>query len=688
MEYEEITDISELKTELTWDKYIGYLKEAIDESSFMKRSEYKPMQTTKHDLEAHINSRASHVRAAADIAERIAESLGLNHKFIYAAMLMHDAGHPFSAHDGEEIFNGIGEEYNVEYYHHNAKGVEVVIGESICQKAISKIPNIENRPDLRKKLEEEFYYFLDVIISHDGEAGVKEMSAKPKEYSSIEAAVFSKLREANSKNNYKFVAQTIEGRIAKYADVIAYLSSDIQDRFRLGIQKKFDDDYLEFIGEILSKDFVRTREEKIEIANYIIENIKEEKLMQLVSDAKAIENREIIEFVGEIVDEINKTEGYEEASLEKQEEIAETIMEEYVKKYKAEHIVDGMSNEEKKFLSADIEKIREFTRKKLRIRSSVVEAVTSKIRETLINDLLEESALQKEMTFSPQMTKMFFRAKELNYRYVPYTKWDYQREALPVATHKLVHMLALDLRKSGAIQDKFYDVAMRKHIKDPKALEYLSTLGYIEDEEQEEYKIKRGIRSVRHGKSKFTASSRTKQIAMAELSNSVYHYVLDSGELFAISYENTFNAVEHQIVSKIKNALGRLPEQDAKKRCTHVGFLDKKVGQQEEYIRKKLSEKYGDLDSITDEQILEFAEPIIESHRRKMEGKMATQMAINYIAGMTDKAIFTHLIDIGLFSEEQLKNSTRGATEEEQAEFRTRYDTKVTEEAHGDEERV
>ena len=573
-------NISMKKTNLEWDNYMNYLIEAIDESNFMKRAENKPMQTTKHDLEAHITSRATHSRAAADIAKRIAEQLGLNFNFIYAAMLMHDAGHPFSAHDGEEIFTGIGEEYNVDYYHHNAKGVEVVISEDICGKAINKIPNIENRPELRKKLEEEFYYFLDVIISHDGEAGAKELGAKPKEYPDIKTAVYEKLRLSNSMNDYKFIAQTVEGRIAKYADVIAYLSTDIQDRFRLGIQKDFDNDYLEFLGEILGKDFMKTREEKIEVAKAIIEEIKEDKLMQLVSDARAEENKKIIEVANKIIDELHRTvKDYESMPYDKQAEEAERITDAYIEKYREERSKEHMKPEERKFLNADIEKIREFTRKKLSMRTSVVETLTSRIRETLINDLLKESKSNGELSFSGDMKRLFFKAKELNYRYVPDTKWDYQREDLPVAIYKMVHMLALALRKSGVIENKFYDETMRKHINDEEALKYLKTLGYTDDREYMDYKIKNGIRSIRRGHAKFTAEggTRDKAIARSELYNSAYHYVLDSGELFATMYENTYKAVENQIMAKIKNAIGKLPEDEIKKRKTYIGFFDKRV---------------------------------------------------------------------------------------------------------------
>ena len=680
MEEKEV-NISEQRTKLEWDNYIEYLIEAIDESNFMKRAENKPMQTTKHELESHVTSRAMHVRAAADIAKRIANSLGLNDQYIYASMLMHDAGHPFTAHDGEEIFTGIGEAYNVDYYHHNAKGVEVVISENICEKAINKIPNIKNRPELRKKLEDEFFYFLDVIVSHDGEAGAKEMNAKPEEYPDMKTAVYEKLRLSNSTNNYKFIAQTIEGRIAKYADVIAYLSTDIQDRFRLGIQRDFDDDYLEFLGDILSNDFAETKEEKIEIAKNIIEEIKEEKLMQLVSDARAVENKEVIQVSKEIIDEIyQKVEGYENLPYDEQAEKAEEVMEEYIKEYKKQQYIKDMSNEEKKFVNADIQKIREFTRKKLRMRSSVIEEVTNRVRETLIQDLLRESKSQGDLDFSNNMKRLFFKAKELNYKYVPDTKWDYLKKELPVATHKLVHMVALSLRKSGAIESKFYDKAMRKHVKDEKALEYLKTLDFVDDEKRAEFKKKYGIRGIRPGSSKFTSEGgkREKEKAIAELCNSTYHYVLDSGELFAIQYQNTFQAVENQVVSKVKNAIGRLPEAEAKKRKTHISFFDDKIANEEEYMREQLIKKYGDdVEKITDEQILEFAKPIVEREREKMEGKMAVQMAINYLSGMSDKAILTHARDIGFIDEEILNSSSRGSSEEDKKAFETKYDMSV-----------
>lgn len=669
------TNIGNQKTKLTWDNYMDYLIEAIDESNFMKRSEYKPMMTAKHDLEAHVSSRASHVRSAANIAKRIAKSLGLNHRYIYASMLMHDAGHPFSAHDGEEIFQGIAELYNTEYFHHNAKGVEVVISENVCGKAISKIPNISERPELRKKLEEEFDYFLDVIISHDGEAGVNDMKSDPVSYPDMKTAVATKLQLSNSTNNYKFIAQTIEGRIAKYADVIAYLSSDIQDRFRLGIQKNFGDDYLEFIGEILAKDFARTTEEKKEIANNIINKIKEDKLRELLKDAREIENREIINSADQIIKEIHN----KKINYETQTEETEKIIEEHIEKYIKEHSNENMTTKDKKILNSDIQKIREFAGKKLRMRSSVITEIMGRIQEVLINDLLKESKAKGELGFSKDMNKLFFTAKGLNYTYVPDTKWEYQRYDQPVAIYKLVHMVAQGLRHSGAIANKFYDRAMRKYVKDEEALRYLETLDYVEDSEYAEYKKKHNIRDVKSHNSKYTSEGfRDKVQARNELLSSSYDYVQNEGETFAIKYENTFKAVENQVMTKIRNSLGRLPESETKKRITHIEFFDKKILGEEQILRKAIIKKYGNPEQITDEQIAEFAKPIIERERRKMEGKMAVQLAIDYISGMTDRGINMQAIQIGVLDSEKVNKSRRGSSKEEKEVFSQRYDTRVS----------
>lgn len=92
------------RTELKWDEYIQYLEDAINTNKSMQRAETKPMSTPRAARESHLISRASHQRMAAGFAKRIAEELNLNGNYIYIGMLMHDLGHPFSAHEGENDF--------------------------------------------------------------------------------------------------------------------------------------------------------------------------------------------------------------------------------------------------------------------------------------------------------------------------------------------------------------------------------------------------------------------------------------------------------------------------------------------------------------------------------------------------------------------------------------------------------
>ena len=225
-------------------------------------------------------------------------------------------------------------------------------------------------------------------------------------------------------------------------------------------------------------------------------------------------------------------------------------------------------------------------------------------------------------------------------------------------------------------------------MKNPEALEYLKTDGYTEPEEREIYKSLKGIRNIRRSNTKFTAEggTRNKIVAEAELVNSTYHYVLDEGRMFAIMYENTFESIENQIMAKVRNAAGKLPEAEKKKRKTDIGFFDQKIKEQEDKLRKELISKYGELEQITDDEIEEFARPMIKNERDNIENKMAMQMAINYLAGMTDKAMFTHLIEIGLIDKEDIDNGVRGSTEEEKRIFSERYDMSVPEEQKNPEE--
>lgn len=640
------------KTTLVWDKYMDYLIEAIDESNFMKRSEIKPMATPKDNLESHLTSRAIHQRNAANIARRIARGLGLNEQYVYVGMLMHDAGHPFSAHEGEEMFTSIGEIYNVQYFHHNAKGVEVIQSENLCEKAISKIPNIRKQPELRRVLEEEFPYFLDIVVSHDGEASAKDMRKKETQYQDIETAVQSKVFNSAAKNSYKCIAQTTEGKIAKFADVIAYLATDLRDGFRLGIYKDFPEASIKLFGEMFASGFIGTEEEKIKIARTIIDRIKEEKLRDLVQDAKEPENKETVKIANEITAEITG----KQINFEIDNEATSAIIRKHLAEYRKSKEKDGMTDEERAFLDSDVQKIKEFVGKKLRVRSTVVAEVTSSMQEFFINDLLKYSKETGILQFSPLGNRLFFEAKGINYdTYVPKVKWEYQKNAQPKAAYSLVTMCAQSLLKSGVIANKFYDRSIRKYITDEEALKYFRA-PYRKPQEYEEYKRRQEIRDVKTSTKRYTsASKRSKVKAQKELFSNVYEYVQNEGKLFAIKYMNTFGAVETQIRNKVEKALEPKHQTDISTiPPTAEQLFRSKIDTDIEHIRSSIQASQGTL-SITPEQKELVIQQLVDQERQKMEEKMAVQLSIDYLAGMTDRAFNELAIQTGYMVKEDLQ---------------------------------
>ena len=684
------------RTNLVWDNYMDYLIDAINESKFMKRAEEKPMSTIKTAKESHLTTRARHLEQCANIAKRLAKGLGLNANYIQAAMLLHDAGHPFSAHEGEEIFNQLGEVYNTQYFHHNAKGIEIILSEDICGKAINKIPNIANKPELRKKLEDEFSYFLDAVISHDGEATKNDMMKPETPYATIEDAVRTKMRLANSENKYKFIAQTPEGKIAKFADVIAYLSSDMQDGFRIGILKDFSDDYLALFGEMLSPEYPVTEEDKIDCGRRIIEQMKEQNLREkretvdfmngqdedmrqalktiyrkVHQENLNIHNNDDIAIIQEIVEQ--EQESFRKKKLEEffrteganiPEEERKTLEERIAKKSSEGIQLNEMETEFARTLNrvnSAASKIEEFGTKMLRARSSVVYEVTSRMKEYFINDLVKNSQNQDTPQFSNAAWDLFFKAKKLNYKeFVQYTNWNYQIVEFPQVARELVEECAESLVRSGAIRNKFYDEAVRKHIKDKDTLAYMETT-YRPETEYISYRKERGIGDLkafaRPVKGKFTGTK--EQHRLMELFGDVYSYVQNEDEVFAIRYENTFYAVKTRVKRKVETALTETHEVD--KKHLYQGIVQAQVDE----IRQEIIDTYGTT-NLTAGQKEKFINEKIEEELKTMEQKMAVQLSTDYLAGMTDKSFEDVAVKTGHLASDVVKNGERGTDSSEQ----------------------
>jgi len=228
----------------SFDGYMNELKAVIDErAKYTRRAEGKPMATIEDPDNPHITNRGEHMRQAAIEALKIAKGLGLNETVIYIGMLMHDAGQPFGAHDGEKTMSIIGELLNTGFFHHNAKGVDVVLSEDIIQKFIDAVPEAKDNKELQESLEAEAWYFLELIVGHDGESTSKDnekYNKSGKKYKSIKEAVLDKVSTANRTNQYKCSVETLEAQVSKPADILSYLKSDILTGFSKGILKKLN----------------------------------------------------------------------------------------------------------------------------------------------------------------------------------------------------------------------------------------------------------------------------------------------------------------------------------------------------------------------------------------------------------------------------------------------------------------
>lgn len=132
----------------------------------------------------HFRTRLTHTLEVSQIARTIGIGVGLNESLIEAISLGHDLGHVAFAHNGEEVLN----KFLEGGFRHNEQSVRVV----------EKLER--NGLGLNLTLE-----VIDGILHHSG------------------------LENGQNK------AKTLEGRVVKISDKIAYLNHDIDDSIRAGL---------------------------------------------------------------------------------------------------------------------------------------------------------------------------------------------------------------------------------------------------------------------------------------------------------------------------------------------------------------------------------------------------------------------------------------------------------------------
>jgi dGTPase len=133
----------------------------------------------------HYRTRLTHTLEACGIARNVARALGLNEDLTEAISLGHDLGHPPFGHIGEDVLDRCVQERYGEHFLHNRHSLRIV----------EKLESLNLTAQVR-----------DGILHHTGSER----------------------------------AATLEGRIVKVVDRIAYINHDIDDAVRAGVLRAGD----------------------------------------------------------------------------------------------------------------------------------------------------------------------------------------------------------------------------------------------------------------------------------------------------------------------------------------------------------------------------------------------------------------------------------------------------------------
>lgn len=171
-------------------------RDRIIHSKAFRRLKHKT-QVFISPLGDHYRTRLTHTLEVSQIARTIARGLFLNEDLVEAMSLGHDVGHTPFGHCGESVLNRI-------------------------------------HPDGFKHYEQSLRV-LDYLEKNDRRQGLN---------------LTEEVRDGILNHSGNHEAHTLEGRILKYADRIAYVNHDIDDALRAGVLRKSDlpKDLLDILG--------------------------------------------------------------------------------------------------------------------------------------------------------------------------------------------------------------------------------------------------------------------------------------------------------------------------------------------------------------------------------------------------------------------------------------------------------
>lgn len=587
------------------------IMKVITESAAYQRLSQKSMMSTKsstiippenteefkdrfRDSEALIQTRQTHVREVADIARIISNALGLNADYSYLIGLTHDIGHTWNGHVGERILSSIGRLNNSGYIVHNAMGAYIVERENIIDRAVQEVKQF-NPKAKEEDIKEFMRYVIDGVVSHNGEGVIGKVV--PNEKTAEEMA--EEIRRCFTEKGFdrKITPATMEGAVIRYADIIAYIRSDILDGFRLKdtngnkIMNEFDDEYLSIIGTVLARNDNFTKLLKLE----------NKFLLEMYGLSKRIDKLTVEAITAEEKLELERT--------RKEREMIEAKYKEF-EKYKIKYA-------------------KEYIRG-IKPQSEVKTVVTQMMQNVFIKDLVEASkeAIKKAsekgskhepcITMTPLIRKKFFELRDLNVRkIVPYTRRVFEGQELPIAANELVNDFTDVLVETGIAYKLI-----------PESAKSLARSKFTEEENKDK------------------RAEIEKSEKMSYERKLCHYYTKQNPQNLEYIYTSVLEAMQDIAKHDIAIALGE-ERYDGELKETYMAT---KINP----LKRKIAMMGRNSETMTPEDKERLLQLVLKDRKKDIERAVASKMAIEYVGGMTDNTILSVLIDKNLISRKQL----------------------------------
>ena len=319
----------------------------------------------------------------------------------------------------------------------------------------------------------------------------------------------------------------------------------------------------------------------------------------------ALENKFLLEMYG-LSKRINEMSAIENKTPEQKLEIERSIKERSFIEAKYKEFEESKIAYAKDYIA------------KIEPKSEVKKEVTQMMQNTFVMDLVETSKDKPEITMSPLMRRTLFSLRELNARkIVPYTRRGFETQELPIAVNGLVDIFTNVLIDTGIAYQ-----TIPKEIQD----EIPSTKSI------EEHELKRK----EYDESKESTYDRK-----------LYHYYenIESKDL-KYMYGNVLESMEDITRHDIAIAVGEEKYSGPLKEVYEATKINN--------IKDKIRNMGKTSETMTDEDKQKLFEVLLEERKENIEKAIASKMAIEYIAGMTDKTLLVVLLDKNLISRKEL----------------------------------